>query len=220
NGNWILRIGDEEDNFVGQLEDWSIYISSQMGLKSVSWSPDIPLNEVDQSTGSVTITPSESKMYTVEVADLSGCLSTDSIYATVLRQPYRFASTDTLLCNIYDSINLFNRIPDDRPLKDGTWEILNGSTIRLNDSLYNFIGAQGGAYEFRYTEETFCGPDSARVLINVNEAPNLGVNALDSICEAKPAFDLFPYLGSNADVGGQWSSLPQLPSAVFFRGDI
>ena len=220
NGLWELRVGDERSSFTGELVDWSLYISSDIGVNEFLWSPDINAADVNLQTGEVEIFPDTTGTYYVQVSDYAGCSNNDSVDVRVERLPVELSAKDTLLCNIYTDFDLFSTITDTLLQGSGTWSILNANPGLLTDNLFNTDGLPAGDYRFKYREAIFCGFDSAFVTVSINELPFLGTSAIDTLCDTQDSLDISTYLGAGVTKNGIWTSLPVLPTNTFNDGGL
>ncbi|WP_170227067.1 PKD domain-containing protein, partial [Luteibaculum oceani] len=213
-GEWKLLIGDKIATDIGELLNWSIYVSSA-NFVDYSWSNNTNLVSPPNGQGESVIRVSEQDTFLLTSTSLAGCSRVDTIAPFVGRNPVALSHQDTLLCNIYEDFDLNQLITDSLKLTNGVWTILNGNPANLSGSLFDNRGIPAGDYQFLYTQDIFCGKDSAVVNVTVTELPFLGQNAIDTLCDTENPLDLFPYLGNDVTSGGFWTNYDGVPEAAF-----
>lgn len=101
------------------------------------------------------------------------------------------------------------------PGSGGTWTFLSGPQVIIptngDNGTVNFLNAQVGVYQFRYT----VGSCTSIVTVTVVATPNAGCNGTRQLCESSGAVNLFPNLGCSPDTGGTWTISPILPVGTF-----
>ncbi|TXC75235.1 PKD domain-containing protein, partial [Luteibaculum oceani] len=213
-GDWKLTVGDRTSLYTGQLLNWSIYVSSA-NFVDYSWSNNTNLISPPNSQGESVIRVTEQDTFLLTSTSLAGCSRVDTIAPFVGRNPVPLSHRDTLLCNIYKDFDLNQLITDSLKLSGGVWTILGGNPANLSGSLFDNRGIPAGDYQFLYTQDIFCGKDSALVNVTVTELPFLGQNAIDTLCDTENPLDLFPYLGNDVTSGGFWTNYDGVPEAAF-----
>jgi len=101
------------------------------------------------------------------------------------------------------STDLFNLI-DGNPDPGGSWTPALASGTGVFDPAVDLPGI----YVYNFTG--LCEIVDVTVTVSIQQALNPGVSTTKSVCYNSPSFDLFPLLGTNADLGGTWS--PELNS--------
>jgi gliding motility-associated-like protein len=108
-----------------------------------------------------------------------------------------------------DLINYLGGTPD----PNGVWSPALASGTGLFDPTTDLAGT------YTYTIiDAICGNQSATVTVTINPIPNPGTKATTTVCETDPAFDLFPLLGNNPDLGGTWSPALASGTGLFTPG--
>lgn len=80
NGNWRLRLTDDQNNITGTLLDWTITFEPSYDV-SYTWSPGTGLSCTDCPNPVATI--AQSGIYTVTATDSYGCTATDDIELSI-----------------------------------------------------------------------------------------------------------------------------------------
>lgn len=144
----------------------------------------------------------------------NGCLAdTATIGLDVI--PFKSAGTDvnTDLC-LGSSINLTNLVT----ATDKTGTIYNPNNHGgLTGTSWNTTGLIAGNYTFYYvlTNQSPCLPDTARLVVNLQQSLNPGGDQVSSFCEGQTLI-LSDYLGSGAAMGGSFYYQNQLvPNGIF-----
>lgn len=76
NGNWRLRLTDDQNNINGTLRDWSITFEPSYNV-TYSWSPGTGLNCTNCANPIATVT--QNQQYSVTATDSYGCTVTESV---------------------------------------------------------------------------------------------------------------------------------------------
>ncbi|MGQ9846709.1 MAG: poly(ethylene terephthalate) hydrolase family protein, partial [Bacteroidales bacterium] len=162
NGNWQLKIADLGIGDVGILYKWTIILESNNYIVSYTWS-------TNETTPSITVSPSQTTNYTVTVVDAKGCSSEAN--ATV---------------NVVGSTTNLNLGPDVE-LCQGDSIILdagNGFTSynwNTGDTTQSITVTTSGSFSVTVTDSYGCqNADSVLIVFN-NPTPNLGNDT--SICQ-------------------------------------
>lgn len=80
NGNWRLRLTDDQNNIIGTLLDWTITFEPSYDV-SYTWSPGTGLSCTDCPNPVATI--AQTGIYTVTATDSYGCTATDDIELSI-----------------------------------------------------------------------------------------------------------------------------------------
>lgn len=84
----------------------------------------------------------------------------------------------------------------------GTWLNAGGTTV---SALFTPGTTVPGVYRYVVTGLAPCANDTSQVTVNVNTAPNAGINGAITVCSDDDPVDLFLQLSGNPDVGGVWT---------------
>ena len=124
----------------------------------------------------------------------------DSATVTVNINPAPNAGIDEILdlCENDSPVDLFT-ILGGNPDSGGSWDPALSSGTGVFDPAVD----PAGVYTYAITSP--CGNDSATVTVNINPAPNAGVDAVVDLCNTDSPVDLFTILGGNPDSGGTWN---------------
>src|SRR5690606_5522983 len=164
-----------------------------------TWNPALP-----SGTGIFDPTVDPAGIYTYTVSSPCG---NDSATVTVNLNPVPNAGIDGILdlCENDSSVDLFT-ILGGNPDSGGTWNPALPSGTGIFDPTVDPAGI------YTYTITSPCGNDSATVTVNLNPAPNAGIDGILDLCENDSSVNLFTVLGGNPDSGGTWN--PALPSGT------
>jgi gliding motility-associated-like protein len=119
--------------------------------------------------------------------------------------------TDVTVCSnttkdLFDTIN-------GNPGTGGTWTVPSGGAT-LNGNIFDPNVNIPGEYIYSFTKDCNASQTNISVKVNVTiqQTKIAGVSNSTSSCVTTAPYDLFPILGTTADIGGTWS--PALPSGT------
>jgi len=121
------------------------------------------------------------------------------------------AGTDNTLALCTDNSNNINLLSSlgGTPNSSGTWSDDNASGLDITDpSDVDISGLSTGTYDFTYTVTSSgsCTNQSAILTLDIEEAPNSGINGTASICEGGSSIiNLESSLNGTPDTGGTWT---------------
>lgn len=112
--------------------------------------------------------------------------------------------TDVVICSS-TTTNLFEAI-NGNPGINGTWTVPVGGPALVNnifDPNINIIGE----YIYEFTKDCNSSPTTIPVKVNVTieQANNVGTNAIKNTCKNEVAFNMFSLLGTSVSTSGTWS---------------
>ncbi|MFN4026702.1 MAG: gliding motility-associated C-terminal domain-containing protein, partial [Flavobacterium sp.] len=168
-----------------------------------TWSPPLA-----SGTGVFNPAVDLSGIYTYTVTGISPCVDdTATVTVTVTQGPEAGTNNTITLC--------VNSTPQDLALllgpnsqPGGTWS----PTLASGTGVFDPAVDTAGDYTYTLSGTQPCDNDSAVITVTVNPIPNAGDNATVTLCENNPSQDLFPLLGTNAQLGGIWT--PSLMSGT------
>ncbi|MES2628195.1 MAG: PKD domain-containing protein, partial [Bacteroidota bacterium] len=201
-GSWTLRIGDDSVLVSGKLLDWSLHYSTTNSVNNFTWSPNYNISSL--TSGTPVVSPAKDTTYYLTANDFNFCTARDSARIRVSRPPMVIPSHDTVLCSNSGIFNLDRTLNVPRD-SSGFWTELTTSGRTVN-GLFYIDSATTGDFIFRYRIPMYCGFDSATVRVRVNKLPNVGLPAVDSICNTNGPYALFNTLGGNPDTGGGFTA--------------
>lgn len=144
----------------------------------------------------------------------SSCVS-DTGRVTVTVQPGPYAGCDgfAAFCQLDAPGGLLGSIPCS-PDGGGTWidpELLphSGTFVPATD--------QPGDYRYIVAAVGDCAADTAIVTVQVTVPPNAGTTTSVAICSTDPPVQLFGLLGPNAQTGGTWTDLNNVPFSGIYN---
>jgi len=210
-GTWDLRVTDTKNIFTGELLDWSIYISSVVGVATVDWQPTAEV--ITPTNTEAYFSPAITGNVSVEVTDFTGCSAQQTKQLRVERLPRLIASEDTIVCSNEGFLDLFKTLPA-ATTKTGTWVDLNG-TGKLTSSLLNLSGLGTATYTFKYLVPIFCGNDSAVVKVTIGKLPNLGSPNSIQVCDNDATVTMLDSLLGTPELGGIWTTTSSLGATSF-----
>jgi gliding motility-associated-like protein len=136
-------------------------------------------------------------------ADATSILTVDVINGT----PNAGTNNTVTGCTNDSSFDLFASL-NGSPDPGGVWTDLNGSNATITGDNADLTNVIAGSYQFQYTINVAgCGSASAIVTVNVNVAPEAGLDNSVFTCADATSFDLFGNLSGSPDAGGVWSDL-------------
>ena len=99
------------------------------------------------------------------------------------------------------------------PGTGGTWTVPSGGTP-LNGNLFDPNINISGEYIYTFTKtcNTSLTTISVKVNVTIQQTKIVGISSSTSSCVTTAPYDMFPLLGTTADIGGTWS--PALPSGT------
>jgi gliding motility-associated-like protein len=98
----------------------------------------------------------------------------------------------------------------------GTWTDVSGSGAVITGNLIDLSALAIGSYVFEYeVGSATCGIETTQLTIEIEQAPNAGVDGSLVVCNSETTIDLLAVIG--AQTGGVWSDLDN--SNVVFNGD-
>jgi len=202
NGTWYLHIGDSKGGDKGVFYSWNIEFSSENGIRSFSWSPNIEIT--DEGTLSPIFTATNNRTYQFGITDHIGCTNTVPIDVTVIEGADAGGDNTVYFCERTEEISLFPLLTGS-PDNFGTWADLDGSG-GLNTNKVQLAGLDG-TYRFEYTVagSSGCPDDKAIVTLVVEQLAGVGQDSSIIVCKEDQTLALFDYLGGDADAGGTWS---------------
>jgi gliding motility-associated-like protein len=108
--------------------------------------------------------------------------------------------------------NLFDIITGN-PGTGGTWTLPAGGAP-LNGNVFDAAINSPGEYIYTFTKNcnTSLTTISIKVIVSIQQSKKAGVSSATSSCVTTSPYNLFPLLGTTADIGGTWS--PVLPSGT------
>lgn len=217
-GVWSLNIGDDQEFNSGFIDDWSIYVNTENGVKTYNWEPKNLLVKDTNLSNVIFNPPADTGYFTITstIETFNGCFANDSIELYRDRDPIVFPQIDTVLCNTADSLNLdtlFSKTFKDFRL-GGTFTLLGSdpNSVFFNNTFHPAI-ATSRVYFIRYLYDFQCGTDTATIAITLNELPILGADSSISICGTETVIDLNDYLVNDDKNKGKWSSVPSLDNS-------
>lgn len=125
---------------------------------------------------------------------------TATVTVSVLDGPYAGCDGSLNLCSLTPPVSLNNALSCD-PDNGGFWIDPFGAP---HGSIFAPAVDLPGVYRYVVPGVGACPSDTARVTVQVTQAPEPGSPAAVSICSNDPVIALFPLLGPNAQPGGVW----------------
>lgn len=156
--------------------------------------PDITGNAKIESTGPLA----------VGVFGFSGFAGFGGYYSGFGSTP---RDTDVTICS-NNSVDLLDEI-EGNPEPGGTWN----PPLASGTNIFNPNIDIAGVYNYSYIST--CDIVDVDVSVTIQQANNAGNNNSITVCNNNSSFDLFPLLGSNAEVGGYWSPALSSGTGVF-----
>ena len=214
-GVWSLNVGDDQEFNSGFIDDWSIYVNTENGVKNYNWEPKNLLVN-DTNLNKVTFNPPADTGFfnvTSTIETFNGCFASDTLELYRDRDPIVFPQIDTVLCNTADSLNLdtlFSKTFKDFRL-GGTFTLLGSdpNSVFFNNTFHPAI-ATAQTYFIRYLYDFQCGTDTATIRIVLNELPILGSDSSIAVCGTESVINLNDYLVNSDKNKGVWKSIPSL----------
>ena len=151
-----------------------------------------------------------SGVYTYTVSNACGS-ATASVTVSVVQQSDAGLNANISICTNAAPISLFDALGG-TPQVDGTW------SPALPNGIFNPQLNAAGVYTYTVSGNAPCADVSASVTVTLLPLPNAGDSASISICILDAPVDLFPLLGSNAQVGGIWT--PSLSGGSVFNPQV
>ncbi len=150
--------------------------------------------------------------YTYTVAGTAPCAPATAT-VQVIRVIAPRAGTDGTItvCNTngpFQMISVLGGSPDG----GGTWRNASNTIV---PGTFTPGTTPAGTYSYVVAGTAPCANDTSFVTINVNEAPDAGLNASIQACSNDASFDLFTALGGTPDAGGTWAG----PGGQAFNGN-
>ncbi len=102
------------------------------------------------------------------------------------------------------------------PGTGGTWSVPAGGRP-LNGNIFDPAINSPGEYIYTFTKScnTSLTTISVKVIVTIQQINKTGVSTSTSSCVTTAPYDLFPLLGSSAEVGGTWSPVLSSGTGVF-----
>jgi hypothetical protein len=118
---------------------------------------------------------------------------------TVTENPLPFAGLDSniTLCGNGPPILMLSMLPS--APSGGTW-----AGPSPTSGSYDPTTMDPGDYLYTVSGEGVCPDDQATLTINVQQAPNAGVDDIVEICSESPTVSLFTYIGGSPQLNGDW----------------
>lgn len=150
--------------------------------------------------------------------DDGSCLSKPWVTVKVDRQPVAGRTSTVYVCSNSGPVEIYELMP---MLTDGTGRMAEpGGTVKpalaSGGTIFDPSKDIGGiryAYTTADSQYGICGPDTARILINIVEGANAGEDAEAYFELIHSAKDLFSFINGNPEEGGTWS--PPLEDGIF-----
>ncbi|MBF6608913.1 MAG: gliding motility-associated C-terminal domain-containing protein [Flavobacterium sp.] len=170
------------------------------------------------NSGNATLSPtiSSTSTYALVSATTSGtpiCSQPQTGSVTVTATPVPAAGNDVanlVICGNAGLQDLFLLLGPDADA-GGVWT----PALSGGDGIFDPEVDPAGTYTYTVSATAPCPNDSATVTITIQTPPNAGSDAALSLCSNGDSQDLFPLLGSNAEVGGTWSPALSSGTSVF-----
>lgn len=138
------------------------------------------------SGNSITVTPTTTTTYYVQAIGTCNTTPCQSVQITVVPMPDPGTDGALTVCSSDAPVNLFNALGG-TPDAGGIWE--NPSSVQVTQPV-DPATAESGSYLYIVSGSDPCGPDTAIVILTVNDAPKL-----DSISVAENTMCSPPYNG-------------------------
>lgn len=106
--------------------------------------------------------------------------------------------------------NLFDSLGG-TPDAGGTWS----PALTSGSGIFDPAVDTAGTYTYTILGTGGCTDATATVVVNLNQAPNAGTDAVLDLCSIDSATDLFTVLGGTPDVGGTWTPALASGSGIF-----
>jgi len=102
------------------------------------------------------------------------------------------------------------------PGTGGTWSVPAGGSP-LNENIFDPAINSPGEYIYTFTKScnTSLTTIPVKVIVTIQQINKTGVSTSTSSCVTTAPYDLFPLLGSSAEVGGTWSPVLSSGTGVF-----
>jgi gliding motility-associated-like protein len=142
-------------------------------------------------------------LYTYSVAGVPPCTTrTATVNISVSGSASAGISNTITVCSNEPPFAMVDRLLGS-PVSNGVWQGPLPLTTTMSGIFFPGITAPG---TYRYTVPGVgqCAATSSTLSISVNPQPRAGDDAEAEVCETNGAFNLFPLLGPNAQVGGTW----------------
>lgn len=170
------------------------------------------------SSGIATLSPvvSQTSTYTLVSASTMGaptCSAPQSGNITIITTPVPNAGNDVsnqVFCTNAGLQDLFLLLGADADL-GGVWSpVLSGG-----DGIFDPEVDVAGTYTYTVSGTAPCVDDVASVTISLQNSPNAGTSSTLALCSNQDAIDLFPLLGSGAEMNGTWSPTLNSGTSIF-----
>lgn len=146
--------------------------------------------------------------YTVSNGVCIDAVSTLDI--TVYSAPNSGIDDITMLCSDNPSIDLFTLLGG-TPDTGGTWfPVLASGT-----GVFNPAVDMAGGYSYTVTGSGTCADATSMITVDVDVAPNAGIDNTIEFCSTDTALDLFTLLGGTPDTTGTWSPSMASGTGIF-----
>lgn len=156
--------------------------------------PNVNGNVVIESTGPLA----------VGVFGYSGFAGYGGYYSGFGSEP---RDTQVALCSGYN-VNLLDEI-DGNPETGGTWTPPLASGTDIFDPTIDAPGV------YNYSYIATCAIIDVDITVTIEQAPVAGTDTAIIVCADENAFDLFPLLGTTADINGVWSPALSSGSGIY-----
>jgi subtilisin-like proprotein convertase family protein len=210
-GNWTLRVFDDEEDDAGTLVNWSLSITRSGGYASVVTGPAsigaVTYSGANNSTATAAVTPPAGiNAYTVTTTDVAGCSGTSpAVNVTVNPGPTLTAATQqaAVCAGAVAQINLAGLIPGSTStityrINSGSTQTVTGITADAGGAA-NFntilLSAANNGQVLQVTSVTTTNPAPScsqlftqNVTLSVNATPTLtGASLQATVCPGAPA---------------------------------
>lgn len=161
------------------------------------WSPVL-----NSGTGIFDPTIDIAGSYTYTVAASATCPGDESIVTvSIIETPEAGDDNSIYLCSNDDPVDLFTIIGG-TPDTNGFWSPALASTT----GVFNPVVDTAGVYTYTVSSNAPCTTaDTASITVNIQQAPDAGLDGSATLCINEAATDLFMLLRGSPDTGGTWS---------------
>lgn len=147
--------------------------------------------------------------YTYSLAPSATCPADESIVTvSIIAAPEAGDDNSIELCSNDSPVDLFTVIGG-APDAGGSWSPALTSATGIFDPAVD----TAGVYTYTVNPTAPCtSPDTSRITVDVEQAPDPGTNGSDTLCTSEAPINLFTLLGGTPDTGGTWT--PTLASGT------